>query len=66
MVDEVFHRIERAKGDGDAVVLIEQFVHRSLALDDMCVILSQGHWRGRAGPATPSRKPSMGTFGGAT
>ena len=53
VVDEVFQRIEQAKRDGVTVVLIEQFVHRALALADTCVILGQGHvaWSGQAGDA---------------
>jgi len=53
VVDEVFRRIEQAKRDGVTVILIEQFVHRALALADTCVILSQGHvaWSGEAGDA---------------
>jgi branched-chain amino acid transport system ATP-binding protein len=53
IVDEVFQRIEQAKRDGVTVVLIEQFVHRALALADTCVILIQGHvaWSGSAGDA---------------
>ncbi len=53
VVDEVFQRIEQAKRDGVTVILIEQFVHRALALADTCVILSQGHvaWSGPAGDA---------------
>ena len=53
VVDEVFHRIEQAKREGVTVVLIEQFVHKALALADTCVILGQGHvaWSGRAADA---------------
>jgi branched-chain amino acid transport system ATP-binding protein len=53
IVDEVFERIAQAKRDGVTVILIEQFVHRALALADTCVILSQGHvaWSGDAGEA---------------
>jgi branched-chain amino acid transport system ATP-binding protein len=53
VVDEVFQRIEQAKREGVTVVLIEQFVHRALALADTCVILSQGHiaWSGQAAEA---------------
>jgi len=53
VVDEVFQRIEQAKRDGVTVLLIEQFVHRALALADTCVILGQGHvaWSGPAGDA---------------
>ncbi|HZQ86935.1 MAG TPA: ABC transporter ATP-binding protein [Acidimicrobiales bacterium] len=53
VVDEVFQRIAEAKRDGVTIVLIEQFVHRALALADTCVILSQGHvaWSGPADQA---------------
>jgi branched-chain amino acid transport system ATP-binding protein len=53
VVDEVFGRIAQAKRDGVTIVLIEQFVHRALALADTCVILSQGHvaWSGPAAEA---------------
>ncbi len=53
VVDEVFQRIAQAKQEGVTVVLIEQFVHRALALADTCVILGQGHvaWSGPAGDA---------------
>jgi branched-chain amino acid transport system ATP-binding protein len=53
VVDEVFLRIEQAKREGVTVVLIEQFVHRALALADTCVILSQGRvaWSGVAADA---------------
>jgi branched-chain amino acid transport system ATP-binding protein len=53
VVDEVFQRIAQAKREGVTIVLIEQFVHRALALADTCVILSQGHvaWSGPAGDA---------------
>jgi branched-chain amino acid transport system ATP-binding protein len=61
VVDEVFHRIEQAKRDGVTVVLIEQFVHRALALADTCVILSQGHvaW---SGPAADAKKEALDRY----
>ena len=53
IVDEVFQRIEQAKREGVTILLIEQFVHKALALADTCVILSQGHvaWSGQAADA---------------
>jgi len=53
VVDEVFQRIAQAKQEGVTIVLIEQFVHRALALADTCVILAQGHvaWAGPAADA---------------
>jgi branched-chain amino acid transport system ATP-binding protein len=53
VVDEVFAGIDRARKDGVTVLLIEQFVHRALALADSCVMLSQGRvaWTGPASEA---------------
>jgi branched-chain amino acid transport system ATP-binding protein len=50
IVDEVFQGIAQARREGVTILLIEQFVHRALALADTCVVLSQGHvaWSGRA------------------
>ena len=61
VVDEVFQRIEQAKRAGVTIVLIEQFVHRALALADTCVILSQGHvaW---AGPAADAHQEALGRY----
>lgn len=51
VVDAVFEGIDQARRSGIAVLLIEQFVHRALAMADDCVILSRGEvsW---GGPAT--------------
>jgi branched-chain amino acid transport system ATP-binding protein len=48
VVDAVFENLERANRTGVTVVLIEQFVHRALALASHCVILRQGSvaWAG--------------------
>jgi len=61
VVDEVFARLAQAKRDGVTIVLIEQFVHRALALADTCVILSQGHvaW---AGPAADAHQEALGRY----
>jgi branched-chain amino acid transport system ATP-binding protein len=61
VVDEVFHRIEQAKGQGVTFVLIEQFVHRALALADTCIILSQGHvaW---SGPAADAKQEALDRY----
>jgi ABC-type branched-subunit amino acid transport system ATPase component len=55
IVEVVFEGIERARQSGISVLLIEQFVHRALALADNCVILSRGHvgWTGAASAAGP-------------
>ena len=50
VVDEVFAGIERFRDEGTAVVLVEQYVHRSLALADHAVVLE----RGRVGFAGPT------------
>jgi len=42
VVDEVFAGIARFRDGGTAVVLVEQYVHRSLALADSAVVLDRG------------------------
>jgi ABC-type branched-subunit amino acid transport system ATPase component len=42
VVDHVFERIQEVHRSGVTVVLIEQFVHRALAIADHCVIMSRG------------------------
>jgi branched-chain amino acid transport system ATP-binding protein len=53
VVEAVFEGLEEARRSGITVVLIEQFVHRALALADQCVILSRGRvgWSGPAAAA---------------
>ncbi len=50
VVDFVFESIARAAETGVTIVLIEQFIHRALALASQCVILKQGSvaWAGSA------------------
>ncbi len=53
MAEAVFEGLEEARRTGVTVVLIEQFVHRALALADRCVILTRGRvgWSGPAADA---------------
>jgi branched-chain amino acid transport system ATP-binding protein len=50
MVEHVFESVRTINEQGITVVLIEQFVHRALALADRCVILMRGSvaWDGSA------------------
>jgi branched-chain amino acid transport system ATP-binding protein len=50
VVDSVFETLESIRDEGITIVLIEQFVHRALALADQCIILARGAitWRGPA------------------
>jgi branched-chain amino acid transport system ATP-binding protein len=53
MVDLVFGSLQRARQTGLSLILIEQLVHRALALADSCVVLQRGAsvWSGPAGAA---------------
>lgn len=51
MVDMVFEGLAAAASAGTTVVMIEQFVHRSLAMADSAVVLSRGRVRW-SGPAS--------------
>lgn len=55
VVDVVFDGLQKARQSGITVILIEQFIHRALAMADTCVILSRGHvaWSGAATDAGP-------------
>lgn len=55
VVDSVFESLERARRSGITVLLIEQFIHRALAMADRCLILSRGRvaWSGSAAEAGP-------------
>lgn len=55
VVDAVFEGLQKARQSGITVILIEQFIHRALAMADTCVILSRGHvaWSGAATDAGP-------------
>jgi ABC-type branched-subunit amino acid transport system ATPase component len=50
IVEEVFAGLERVIELGVSVVLIEQFVHRALAIADQCYVLRRGRvvWSGQA------------------
>jgi branched-chain amino acid transport system ATP-binding protein len=53
MVDMVFESLRRAREEGVTIVLIEQFIHRALALADHCAVISRGSvvWSGPAADA---------------
>jgi branched-chain amino acid transport system ATP-binding protein len=55
IVDAVFDSLDRVRKAGISVLLIEQFIHRALAMADGCVILSRGRiaWTGSAADAGP-------------
>ena len=61
VVDFVFENIEQASKRGVTIVLIEQFIHRALALASECVILRQGSvaW---AGPADNARQEVLDRY----
>lgn len=50
IVERVFENIETVRREGISIILIEQFIHRALAIADACVILSGGRvdWSGPA------------------
>jgi branched-chain amino acid transport system ATP-binding protein len=51
IVDEVFAAITAFRAEGMSVVLVEQYVHRALAVADDTVVLASGRvaWAGPAG-----------------
>jgi branched-chain amino acid transport system ATP-binding protein len=53
VVEEVFAGLQRVIELGVSVVLIEQFVHRALAIADQCYVLRRGRvvWHGQASGA---------------
>jgi branched-chain amino acid transport system ATP-binding protein len=53
VAEDVFRGLDEARRSGITVVLIEQFVHRALALADRCIILTRGRvgWSGPASEA---------------
>jgi branched-chain amino acid transport system ATP-binding protein len=55
LAETVFEGLEEARRTGVTVVLIEQFVHRALALADRCVILTRGRV-GWSGPSTEAHQ----------
>lgn len=55
VVDEVFSALDEARSRGVAIVLIEQFTDRALAMSDDAVVLRRGRcaWAGPASDAQP-------------
>lgn len=53
VIDAVFDSLDRIRSDGTTILLIEQYVERSLEFADQAVILRQGRlvWRGPASQA---------------
>jgi branched-chain amino acid transport system ATP-binding protein len=61
MAERVFKSLAEASERGITIVLIEQFVHRALALADSCVILTWGRV-GWSGPATEARQEVLDRY----
>ncbi|MGH9018932.1 MAG: ABC transporter ATP-binding protein [Acidimicrobiales bacterium] len=55
VAESVFQALEEARQAGITIILIEQFVHRALAMADDCVILTRGRV-GWSGPASEARQ----------
>jgi branched-chain amino acid transport system ATP-binding protein len=64
LVESIFDALEVAKSMGLTIVLIEQFVHRAIALSDRCLILRNGTvaWHG---PATEAAEQASEEYLGA-
>jgi branched-chain amino acid transport system ATP-binding protein len=58
VVDLVFSKLQEARQAGVTVILIEQFIHRALAISDRCVILRRGEvaW---AGPTSAAAEEAL-------
>jgi len=61
VAESVFRSLEGAAKSGITIVLIEQFVHRALALADSCVILTRGRV-GWSGLATEARQEVLDRY----
>jgi branched-chain amino acid transport system ATP-binding protein len=61
VAEQVFQSLETARQTGITIVLIEQFVHRALALADSCVILTRGRV-GWSGPASEARQEVLDRY----
>jgi branched-chain amino acid transport system ATP-binding protein len=61
VAESVFRSLEEAAKSGITIVLIEQFVHRALALADSCVILTRGRV-GWSGPANEAGKEVLDRY----
>jgi branched-chain amino acid transport system ATP-binding protein len=55
VVARVFECVQAIREQGITMIVIEQFVHRALALADQCVILARGTvaWQGLPADAGP-------------
>ena len=53
MVDAVFEGLDRARTDGVAILLVEQFVERALEFTDEAIVMRRGRvaWRGPSASA---------------
>jgi branched-chain amino acid transport system ATP-binding protein len=61
VAETVFRSLAEAAKTGITIVLIEQFVHRALALSDSCVILTRGKV-GWSGPANEARQEVLDRY----
>jgi branched-chain amino acid transport system ATP-binding protein len=61
VAESVFQSLEEAAKSGITIVLIEQFVHRALALADNCVILTRGRV-GWSGPSSEARQEVLDRY----
>jgi branched-chain amino acid transport system ATP-binding protein len=61
VAESVFRSLQEAAQSGITIVLIEQFVHRALALADSCVILTRGRV-GWSGPANEAGKEVLDRY----
>jgi branched-chain amino acid transport system ATP-binding protein len=61
VAESVFKSFEEAARSGITIVLIEQFVHRAMALADSCVILTRGRI-GWSGPASKARQEVLDRY----
>ena len=61
VAEAVFASLTEARRSGITVVLIEQFVHRALALADHCVILTRGRV-GWSGPASEAHQEVLDRY----
>jgi len=61
VAESVFQSLQEAATSGITIVLIEQFVHRALALADSCVILTRGRI-GWSGPASEARQEVLDRY----
>ncbi len=61
VAETVFEGLDQARRTGITIILIEQFVHRALAMANWCVILVRGQV-GWSGPASEAREEVLGRY----